>query len=55
VFLQSGDDPLEEYQDDLVATLDMLTLALGIRLPAEVVSGPLLTGQRIPGTQQPSS
>ena len=50
----SGDDPAadpaEEYHDYLVATLDMLTLALGIRLPANVASGPLLTVQRNPLT-----
>ena len=45
-----GADPAEEYTDDLVATLIMLTLALGIRLPANIVSGPLLTAQRNPRT-----
>jgi hypothetical protein len=39
--------------DSLVAALDMLTLALGIRLPEEVVSGPLLTVQRAPDGTSP--
>ena len=38
-----------EVFDPLVATLEMLTLALGIRLPEEVARGPLLTVQRAPG------
>jgi hypothetical protein len=33
-------------RDDTIALLDMLTLALGIRLPKEVALGPLLTVQR---------
>lgn len=38
-----------EVFDDLVATLEMLTLALGIQLPEELARGPLLTVQRTPG------
>ena len=38
-----------EVFDPLPATLEMLTLALGIRLPEEVARGPLLTVQRAPG------
>lgn len=37
-----------EIFDDLVATLEMLTLAVGIQLPEEVARGPLLTVQRAP-------
>ncbi len=35
-----------EPSDPIIAVLDMLTRALGIRLPAEVALGPLLTVQR---------
>jgi hypothetical protein len=35
-----------EQSDPIIAVLDMLTRALGIRLPAEVALGPLLTVQR---------
>jgi hypothetical protein len=35
--------------DELVAALGMLTLALGIRLPAGVARGPLLTARYGPG------
>jgi hypothetical protein len=42
----AGDGP--EEPDPLVPALSMLTLALGIRLPADVVWGPLLTVQRRP-------
>jgi hypothetical protein len=34
-----------ERPDLVIAVLDMLTLALGIRLPADVALGPLLTVQ----------
>lgn len=37
-----------EIFDPLVATLEMLTLALGIQLPEEVAWGPLLTVQSAP-------
>jgi hypothetical protein len=40
--------PGDDYRDEVIAALDMFTLALGIRLPAEVASGPLLTVQRRP-------
>jgi hypothetical protein len=43
-------EPAEDYADPVLATLDMFTLALGIRLPAEVAEGPLLTVQRPPGS-----
>jgi hypothetical protein len=36
------------HTDHVLATLDMFTLALGIRLPVDVAAGPLLTVQRIP-------
>jgi Family of unknown function (DUF6461) len=42
-----------DYLDDVIAALDMLTLALGIRLPDDVVSGPLLTVQRAPDGTPP--
>jgi Family of unknown function (DUF6461) len=42
--------PRRDYRDPLTAALDMLTLALAIRVPEEVASGPLLTIQRAPGT-----
>lgn len=45
------DDPGDEYRDEVIAALDMLTLALGIRLPEEVARGPLLTVQRRPDNQ----
>lgn len=35
-----------EQSDPIIAVLEMLTRALGIRLPAEVALGPLLTVQR---------
>jgi hypothetical protein len=41
-------EPTED-QDPLIATLDMLTLALGIRLSEKTASGPLLTVQRRSG------
>jgi hypothetical protein len=49
--------PGDDYHDEVIATLDMFTLALGIRLPAEVASGPLLTVQRRPigGDSQPGT
>jgi hypothetical protein len=49
------DDPGagQEYRDEVIAALDMLTLVLGIRLPEEVVSGPLLTVQRAPDGTSP--
>ena len=34
------------FRDPVIALLEMLTLALGIRLPREVALGPLLTVQR---------
>jgi len=37
-----------EEAEPLVPALNMLTRALGIRLPAEMVRGPLLTVQRRP-------
>lgn len=37
--------PIEVF-DPFIATLDMLTLALGITLPADVAEGPLLTAAR---------
>jgi hypothetical protein len=43
--------PSQERQQDfdpLLTALRMLTLTLGIRLPREVVEGPLLTVQRWP-------
>jgi hypothetical protein len=36
-----ADDAAEGPGDDLIATLDMVTLALGIRLPEQVAMGPL--------------
>jgi hypothetical protein len=39
----------EGDMDPVIATLDMFTLALGIRLPASTSEGPLLTVQRRPG------
>ena len=38
--------PGTDFRDPLIALLEMLTLALGIRLPREVALGPLLTVQR---------
>jgi hypothetical protein len=42
------------YRDPVIAALELLTLALGIRLPAEVASRPLLTVQRAPDGTSPS-
>jgi hypothetical protein len=36
----------EDFRDPVIALLEMLTLALGIRLPREVAFGPLFTVQR---------
>jgi hypothetical protein len=33
-------------RDPVIASLDMLSLALGIRLPEDMALGPLLTAQR---------
>lgn len=44
--LDSEGDLEEDFRDPMIALLDMLTLALGIRLPHEVAFGPLLTVQR---------
>ena len=38
-----ADDAAEGPEDDLIATLDLATLALGIRLPEQVAMGPLAT------------
>jgi Family of unknown function (DUF6461) len=38
--------PYSDFRDPVIALLEMLTLALGIRLPREVALGPLLTVQR---------
>jgi hypothetical protein len=47
-------DPTSDFEVERparIALLDMLTLALGIHLPAEVALGPLLTVQRGPTTK----
>jgi hypothetical protein len=38
-----ADDAAEGPKDDLIAILDMATLALGIRLTEQVATGPLAT------------
>jgi Family of unknown function (DUF6461) len=38
----------DDYVDQVIAALDTLTMTLGIRLPAEVAKGALLTVQRAP-------
>jgi len=38
-----ADDAAEGPEDDLIAALDLATVALGIRLPEQVVIGPLAT------------
>jgi hypothetical protein len=38
-----ADDAAEGPEDDLIAALDLVTLALGIRLPEQVAMGPLAT------------
>lgn len=45
---EAGLDAVPEtvQSDPIIAVLDMLTRALGVRLPAEVARGPLLTVQR---------
>jgi hypothetical protein len=51
---ESSMPPSQEGQQDfdpLLAALEMLTLALGIRLPQQVAEGPLLTVQRRPDSQ----
>jgi hypothetical protein len=41
-----ADDAESPLVDDVIALLEMLTIALGIRLPADVALGPLLTVHR---------
>jgi hypothetical protein len=44
-----ADDAAEGPEDDLIATLDLVTLALGIRLPEQVAMGPLATVTLVAG------
>jgi hypothetical protein len=44
-----ADDPAEGPEDYVRATLDLATLALGIRLPEQVAMGPLATIELSPG------
>lgn len=41
--ITEADDEAEGPEDDLIAVLNMATLALGIRLPEQVAMGPLAT------------
>jgi hypothetical protein len=41
--ITEADDAAEGPEDDLIAALDLATLALGIRLPEQVAMGPLAT------------
>jgi hypothetical protein len=38
-----ANDAAEGPEDDLIAALDLATLALGIRLPQQVAMGPVAT------------